>query len=77
MVEEKKGVTPAAISVEAISPESMEKIATAMKEAPAARLREALTLEAAITALKPEDVDKISQLVEASRGNGGCFIGCW
>ena len=63
--------------MEAISPESMEKFATAMKEAPVLRLKETLSNQAAIDNISVETISKMEKLLVASAGNGGCFIGCW
>ena len=79
MVEEKEKIErlSGGVRVEAISPESMEKFAVAMKEAPISRLREILVMEPAIDKLSVETVDKMATLAKGIVANGGCGFGCF
>lgn len=79
MVEEKEKIEriSGGVRVEALSPESMEKFAEAMKEAPISRLREILVMQPAIDKLSVETVDKMTKLVKGIVADGGCGFGCF
>lgn len=78
MVEEKEKIEriSGGLRVEALSPESMEKFAAAMKEAPILRLREILTMQPAIDKLPIDSVDKMARLAKAIVADGNCGNGC-
>lgn len=77
MADEKTEFSSGGVRVEALSPESMENFANAMKEAPILRFREAIKSHAEVGKIPSDTVDKIDKLLRAAAGNGGCFIGCW
>ena len=74
MAEEGRSATE--VRMEAISPESMEKFASAFKEAPILRLREVIAMQPAIDKIDVETIDKMAKLVKDSIASGGCGIGC-
>lgn len=53
------------------------QIATGIKEAKLANIREVLSKSKEISAMTVENVDKLARLAEANVAHGGCGIGCW
>jgi hypothetical protein len=56
--------------------ELMGVVATA-SEAQAAKVREILQRIDQISELDPRRVENLSSLLQASKADGGCGIGCW
>ncbi len=52
-------------------------VVTTASQAQAAKVREILQRLDQVTALDPRQVENLSSLLQASKADGGCGIGCW